>query len=129
MQGFEGVKVFKNRFGDCINHVIRYIGGSDKSCFNTKGFNIRIVLSAGTGTEVPGAVALRYGGTVYEKVSYRLYAKYFARDHQVDADGQAGPDNWDMWRAGFRSDWALSDSHQLTLRIAHQNLIFGKSAE
>ncbi len=75
------------------------------------------ILSAGAGTgSDQGSLGLRYGGTAYEKVSYRIYAKYLVRDHMVDPPGMAGPDSWDMWRAGFRADWELSDRDLLTLQ-------------
>ncbi len=95
---------------NAVNGVINII---TKPAQATQG----TLLSAGAGTGTDqGSLGLRYGGTAYEKVSYRIYAKYFVRDHMVDPSGMAGPGSWDMWRAGFRADWALSDQDLLTLQ-------------
>jgi len=56
------------------------------------------------GTAESGA-ALRYGGTLSETTSYRVYAKRFERDSTVKSNGDDALDSWYRTQAGFRFDW------------------------
>jgi iron complex outermembrane receptor protein len=49
--------------------------------------------------------ALRYGDTVGADGHYRIYGKYFDRNHTFTADGTTKDDAWHRGQAGFRADW------------------------
>ncbi len=56
MKFFEIFKIIKNFFGNGVHDVFRHLGGGDKGCFYTKGFDIGIIL--GTRIKRMGTVAL-----------------------------------------------------------------------
>lgn len=60
--------------------------------------------------------ALRYGGRVNDDLYYRAYIKYFDRDNFKSPAGNDATDEWDMLRGGFRLDWALSNSMDMTIQ-------------
>jgi iron complex outermembrane receptor protein len=63
------------------------------------------LLKASSGSEERGLASLRYGGSLAAETTYRVYAKFIARDDFADASGTSTADAWDMRRAGFRIDW------------------------
>ncbi|MCK4305607.1 MAG: TonB-dependent receptor plug domain-containing protein, partial [Candidatus Eisenbacteria sp.] len=71
---------------------------------------------AGGGSEERGFGSFRYGGEIGSGASFRVYGKYFDRDHSVDSTGADATDDWDVLRAGFRIDWQLSDRNSLTFQ-------------
>jgi iron complex outermembrane receptor protein len=62
------------------------------------------------------ADSVRYGDTIGTKGSYRVYGKYFDWKPSTDLGGQTASDGWHQARAGFRSDWALSQADSLTVQ-------------
>ncbi|MBS3780228.1 MAG: TonB-dependent receptor [Desulfovermiculus sp.] len=94
---------------NAVNGVINII---TKSSADTQGG----LVTAGMGTEERGFGSLRYGGQVGQAGTYRVYAKYFNRDAAVDAHGDETWDDWDMVRAGFRSDLEPSSRTSLTIQ-------------
>ena len=68
---------------------------------------------AGAGNQERGAVA-RAGATLGERTDYRLYARYWERDHRSRGNGTAAVDESERWLTGFRADWA---SHGSTATI------------
>ena len=54
----------------------------------------------------------RQGGVIGNEGFYRVYAKHFDRDSFDRPSGQEGIDDWDSYRAGFRTDW----NNQFTLQ-------------
>ncbi|MDM8544083.1 TonB-dependent receptor [Desulfococcaceae bacterium HSG7] len=74
------------------------------------------MLTAGIGSEEKGFGSARNGGKLGESGTYRLYAKYFNRDEAVETSGKDAGDDWDMLRAGFRSDFSFSDKDEMTLQ-------------
>lgn len=67
------------------------------------------VLAARYGQAGRDAVA-RYGAATGKGGSYRVYAKYFDRDHTELAGGGPVDDSWHRSQVGFRADWAGADS-------------------
>lgn len=62
------------------------------------------LVAAGVGNrEIGGAV--RHGGAFGADGHYRVYAKYFDRDHTSETDGSARDDAWHKGQVGFRADW------------------------
>ena len=82
---------------NAVNGVINVI---TKSARDTQGWYV----SGGAGTYEHAFGEARYGGAIGDNAWYRVYGKYFDRDHFVTADGESGHDDWDMGRGGFRFD-------------------------
>src|SRR6267154_1391475 len=82
---------------NAVNGVINVITRSAK---NTQGG----LVAAGIGSR-ENDVALRYGDTAGADGNYRVYGKYFDRNHTFTADGTTKDDAWHKSQAGFRADW------------------------
>jgi iron complex outermembrane receptor protein len=82
---------------NAVNGVINII---TKHSADTQGLMVR----AGFGTEYEGFGTVRYGGTLFEGATYRIWGKYFNNDHYKTATGSAH-DEWDLGNTGFRFDW------------------------
>ncbi|MDB5446303.1 MAG: TonB-dependent receptor, partial [Phenylobacterium sp.] len=62
------------------------------------------------------SAALRYGGAISERATWRVYAKsFFDRDTALAGGGKAN-DHWSKPQAGFRLDWNASDADAVTLQ-------------
>lgn len=59
---------------------------------------------------------IRHGGSLGSRAHYRVYGKYLDRDGSVDASGGPSPDGWHDLRGGFRTDWNVSDTSNLTFQ-------------
>ncbi|MFN0086234.1 MAG: TonB-dependent receptor plug domain-containing protein [Blastocatellia bacterium] len=104
---------------NAVNGVINII---TKHTRNTEGG----LLIAGAGSEELGFTAMRYGGRIGEKASYRIYGKYFNRDRSVDFSGRPVPDRWDAVRGGFRVDWQASKKDEVAF---HGDLYGGDAGQ
>jgi iron complex outermembrane receptor protein len=91
---------------NAVNGVINVITRSAK---NTLG---ALVAAGGGNRETDGA--LRYGAPLGDDGNYRVYAKYFQRNHTQTGDGKAKDDAWHKSQAGFRADWKRA-SDQFTM--------------
>ncbi len=94
---------------NAVNGVINII---TKEARGTQG----TLVSGGIGTEEHGFVGARHGNELGSDGHWRIYAKYFNRDHFVDSSGEDGADDWRSFRAGFRADIEPSHRHTLTLQ-------------
>jgi iron complex outermembrane receptor protein len=94
---------------NAVNGVINIITKNSK---DTQGGYIE----AGGGSEDRAFSTIRYGGKISEDAYYRVYAKYVNRDETPFWGGAKGNDDWDMWRAGFRSDWAATEFNDFTFQ-------------
>lgn len=94
---------------NAVNGVINVI---TKSARDTQGG----LVFGGAGTELEGYGGVRYGGRLAENVFYRIYAKYFDRDHSALPDGSNAADRWHMTRGGMRLDWEAPGNNLLTLQ-------------
>jgi iron complex outermembrane receptor protein len=83
---------------NAVNGVINII---TRSSDKTQGF----LASAGGGNAEAGA-AMRYGGTLPNGGTWRVYGKYFHRDNFTVEGGGAIRDASDRGQVGFRADWA-----------------------
>jgi iron complex outermembrane receptor protein len=93
---------------NAVNGVINII---TKNAKETQG----ILASEIIGSE-QSIAAVRYGAEVAENAYLRVYAKYISRDEAVFSSGQDAFDNWNMKRAGFRSDWQATHRDHLTIQ-------------
>ena len=94
---------------NAVNGVINII---TKHARETQGG----LVSAGIGTEDRVFGNFRYGAKFGNDNYYRAYVKYFDRDNGGDVDGAETDDGWDALRAGFRSDWTISDDNSFVLQ-------------
>ena len=100
---------------NAVNGVINIL---TRNSHDTQG----AVLSV-TGGNLDNSVAARYGGSLGEKATYRLYAMASHLGNTVTAAGTDTNDSWNNPQGGFRVDWSGS-SDALTL----QGDAFGGSA-
>lgn len=91
---------------NAVNGVINII---TKKAGNTQG----MLASAVAGTEET-ITTLRYGGTIGESLSFRVYGKAFARDTAYATTG--AHDDWRAARSGFRADWRAGAQDALTFQ-------------
>lgn len=92
---------------NAVNGAIHII---TKKAKDTQG----ALITAGGGTEERAFATLRYGGTIGNSLSYRLYGKGFERDSTSSATGNH--DDWRMGRTGGRLDWEPSTQDSVTLQ-------------
>jgi iron complex outermembrane receptor protein len=104
---------------NAVNGVINIITRSAKSTLGT-------LVTLGSGTEEPAAVAVRYGGKAGSKFFYRAYTKYFQISDSATQTGADAGDSWNSVRAGGRLDWSLSEQDSLT---AHGDFYSGRSRQ
>lgn len=88
---------------NAVNGVINII---TKSAKETHGGYV----SAGGGTKERGFGDFRYGGKA-GNADFRVYGKYVNRD-----DSFEGHDEWNISRAGFRTDWDNQDKNAFTVQ-------------
>jgi iron complex outermembrane receptor protein len=93
---------------NAVNGVVNIIR---KKAGETKGG----MVSAGAGNTDAGFATAQYGGSITERVDFRVYAKYFDQhDERSNESGDAG-DGWHVLRGGFRTDTTLSGKDTLTV--------------
>jgi iron complex outermembrane receptor protein len=73
------------------------------------------MVSGGGGTEDRVLAAARYGGTIGDNTSYRVYEKYSDRDAEFHSDGH-NFDAWHLEQGGFRADSTLSPLDTFTFQ-------------
>lgn len=83
---------------NAVNGVINVMS---KSSAKTQG----TLVSGGGGDPETAMGAARYGGTIHEGLTYRVYGKYSARENSRLADGSDAHDRWSIGQVGFRLDW------------------------
>lgn len=92
---------------NAVNGVINVI---TRKARDTQG----TMLVAGAGNEDLVDTALRHGGKVGEKIHYRLFSKFFNRNHASLSDGSGAGDRWHQLRSGGRMDAELSERDSLS---------------
>jgi iron complex outermembrane receptor protein len=74
------------------------------------------LVTLGSGNEERAFADVRYGNRINENGSYRVYAKYGYRDAQALATGGSAHDPLRRGQIGGRSDWAVTESDDLTVQ-------------
>ena len=74
------------------------------------------LVTTGAGSQQRGAYAVRHGGKIGDKISYRGWAGYAKRDHLQTPEDQAAGDSWDTTRGGGRLDWQASERDSLSFQ-------------
>ena len=93
---------------NAVNGVINII---TKNAAETQG----LLATAGGGSEEKGFGGVRYGGKIGENFNYRLYGKGFRRDAQFTPH-LSDSDDWQKGQGGFRTDWNLRETDNLTIQ-------------
>ncbi|GAB2769483.1 hypothetical protein GCM10027275_09970 [Rhabdobacter roseus] len=94
---------------NAVNGVINVV---TRSSADTQG----TYASGSWGTFVKNTQALRYGGKIGEKVTYRVYGQRADRAPTRWPDGTTNHDAWRVIQGGFRTDWSPSATHAYTLQ-------------
>ena len=100
---------------NAVNGVINVITRSAK---DTQGG-----LLAAHGGNLDSGGALRYGGALGENAQYRVYAKYFDREHTFTASGSTVDDAWYSGQVGLRADWSRAGDRLAVMANAYRGLI------
>lgn len=108
---------------NAVNGVINII---TKSAKDTRG----MLVSAASGNVEQGQLSWRYGAGT-DRFSARVYGTGFTRGPQLHSDDR-NFDDWRMAQAGFRADWARSESDTFIFQgdaystIAGQKLVISQ---
>jgi iron complex outermembrane recepter protein len=94
---------------NAVNGVINVITLAAKE---TRG----ALATAGGGTRDKAFGTARYGGTIGEQMSYRVFSKYLDRSNSTDLTGQDAYDGWHLLHGGFRTDGDLTQKDSLTVQ-------------
>lgn len=104
---------------NAVNGVINIIS---KDSADTQGG----LVSLHADTSASGEISTRYGGWLNDRISYRLYGKYFNRGNYETPSDEDAADDWHSARGGFRMDMNLTASNKVTLQ---GDLYQGESGE
>jgi iron complex outermembrane receptor protein len=74
------------------------------------------LVTAGGGTQDRAFGTARYGGTLGEELSYRVFTKYLDRNNLSDLTGQEANDGGHLLHGGFRMDGNLTPKDSLTVQ-------------
>ncbi len=92
---------------NAVNGVINIITKNSK---DTHG----LLMSAGGGNLNEGTLVTRYGGSIGDKLDYRVYGKAFTRGAEIHPE-VPHYDEWRQQRGGFRIDWEKSTDDSLVI--------------
>jgi iron complex outermembrane receptor protein len=94
---------------NAVNGIINIV---TKNTSATQG----LYASVAAGTFVKDNAALRYGGRLGTKASFKLYGQHFDRDVTKLPNGVKNADAWKLTQAGFRTDWQPTAKDAVTLQ-------------
>jgi iron complex outermembrane recepter protein len=114
LENIERIEVIRGPGGsswgaNAVNGVINII---TKNASQTRGG----MIVAGGGNLHQGFGTIQYGSRVGSNTNYRVFTKYSNQTHMAGLASDNGADQWDVFRAGFRSDTNLSSADSLTLQ-------------
>ena len=92
---------------NAVNGVVNII---TKSAQDTQG----LLLTEVSGIQGRGNGAIRYGGALGTRGSYRIFAKYTNRNASPNSSGLDANDDGQVLRGGFRADLSLSSGNELS---------------
>lgn len=95
---------------NAVNGVVNII---TKHSRDTQG----LYAEAGGGSEAEAIASARYGGTIGDTGSFRVFAKYAERDATYHPGAQSN-DDWHIGQVGARGDWEFDDGNSLMLDAA-----------
>jgi iron complex outermembrane recepter protein len=95
---------------NAVNGVINIISRHSR---DTQG----LYVETGAGNEDEVMAGARFGGTIGERGSFRVFGKYTDRDGTYHPGAQSD-DDWDLGQIGFRGDFEASDRDSVMLQGA-----------
>ena len=104
---------------NAVNGVINIIS---KDSADTQGGLVALQAE----TSESGEISTRYGGWLNDRISYRLYGKYFNRGNFEMPSGEDANDEYHSARGGFRMDMNVTASNKMTIQ---GDLYGGESGE
>jgi iron complex outermembrane recepter protein len=112
MEDIERIEVVRGPGGsswgaNAVNGIINII---TKKASQTHGG----MIVARAGNLQQGFGTVQYGSRVRHNTDYRVFSKYSNQTHMAGLASNDGADQWDVFRAGFRTDTALSSANNLT---------------
>jgi iron complex outermembrane recepter protein len=93
---------------NAVNGVINII---TKNTRDTQG----LYAEAAIGTELKAMASIRYGGTISDNLSVRVFGTGFKRDDTIFPDSISTGDDWQMLLGGVRFDWSPSEKDEVAL--------------
>jgi iron complex outermembrane receptor protein len=93
---------------NAVNGVINII---TKTAKDTQGS----LVSAEGGAQGRINGTVRYGGTIGDRGTYRIFGTYLKEGSSIDSLGHQAADDWNVLRGGLRSDWKLSAKDDFTV--------------
>lgn len=75
-----------------------------------------LYVSGAGGTLLQDHAAIRYGGKMGDKVSYRVFVQHADRDHTILEDESENRDKWGFSQAGMRIDWDVSERSDFSMQ-------------
>ncbi len=103
---------------NAVNGIINII---TKPAKDTQGG----LFSGGGGSEEHGFTTFRFGGQIGDNLHYRVYAKWFERDHGFNLLGDAR-DDWRQARTGLRLDWQPRSEDTITFEADYYHGLAGR---
>lgn len=94
---------------NAVNGVINII---TKNAKDTKG----LYATGAVGSFFRRFGALRYGGSIGSKFSYRLFAQHHDRDNTFINDSTENSDKWNYSQTGFAMNWNPSEKNAVTIQ-------------
>jgi iron complex outermembrane receptor protein len=94
---------------NAVNGVINVVS---KTARHTQG----LYVSGASGSYLADWAVARYGGTIGDKLAFRVYALRSDRDATLNANGSASSNAWQLTQGGFRADYEASASDSLTVQ-------------
>jgi len=94
---------------NAVNGIINIV---TKNSSNTQG----LYASVGGGTFLKNMAALRYGGRINKKATFRVWGQHFQRDNTTLPNKTEVADEWRLTQGGFRVDWEASTKDAVTVQ-------------
>ena len=94
---------------NAVNGVINII---TKRSTETQGLYASVL----AGTFIKDQAALRWGGKIGEKISYKIYGQHFDRNPTQRLNGTDNNDAWRLTQGGFRMDWSGGEADDYTVQ-------------
>lgn len=83
-----------------------------------------LYVAGAAGTLLRDHMAIRYGGKMGNKLSYRVFAQHAGRDHTILENDADNHDKWRISQTGMRIDWEPTEKSDFSMQ---GNFYFGEA--